>query len=93
MKKLVSLAFVCMLIGWIFLINLSFSNDYFPGMTQQEKECLAGLYLNYIGCAYMCQGEETEEKVDKCLTGCEDMVYRNYLRCLSGGIEENEDQK
>jgi hypothetical protein len=44
MKKLVSLAFVCMLVGWFFLVNLSLSNDYFPEMTQQEKECLAGLY-------------------------------------------------
>jgi putative Mn2+ efflux pump MntP len=93
MKKLVSLVFVCMLVGWVFLVSFSLSNDYFSEMAQQEKECLAGLYLSYIGCVYMCQGEETEEKVDRCLTGCENMVYRDYLRCLSSNVEENENQK
>jgi hypothetical protein len=46
MKKLVSLVFVCMLVEWVFLVNFGLGSGYFSEMTQQEKECLAGLYLS-----------------------------------------------
>jgi hypothetical protein len=82
MSKLVSLVF-CVLVGWVFLVSFGLGSGYFSEMTQQEKECLVGLYLGYIGCAYMCQGEETEEMLDKCLTVCETIMYENYLRCLN----------
>jgi hypothetical protein len=93
MSKLVILIFVYVLIGCFFLISFGLSNDYFSEMTQQEKECLAGLYLSYIGCAYICQEGETEEMFDKCLTICENIMYENYLRCVNCCDENINNQK